>query len=161
AGPVPGAAAHQRTVCPRAESALPANPDRHPCVRGLQQLPGSVRCFRGEHSDSPRSDSLRRGGTARALRPAIRGVLRARAAADTQAAPGEIELIGEMISRYRILEEIGRGSMGTVYKAQDTFLGRFAAVKLIAEKYLQDREALGRFEREGQAASALSHPNIC
>ncbi len=51
--------------------------------------------------------------------------------------------------------------MGTVYKAQDTFLGRFAAVKLIAEKYLQDREALGRFEREGQAASALSHPNIC
>lgn len=59
------------------------------------------------------------------------------------------------------MAEIGSGSMGTVYRAQDTFLGRFAAVKLIAEKYLEDREALVRFEREGHAASALVHPNIC
>jgi serine/threonine protein kinase len=70
-------------------------------------------------------------------------------------------VIGEIVSKYRILAEIGSGSMGTVYKAQDTFLGRFAAIKLIAEKYLEDREALQRFEREGQAASALVHPNIC
>jgi serine/threonine protein kinase len=70
-------------------------------------------------------------------------------------------LIGEIISRYRIIEEIGSGSMGVVYKAQDTFLGRFAALKLIAERYLEDREALVRFEREGQAASTLVHPNIC
>jgi serine/threonine protein kinase len=70
-------------------------------------------------------------------------------------------VIGEVVARYRIMEEIGSGSMGTVYKAQDTFLGRFAALKLIAEKYLADREALVRFEREGQAASALAHPNIC
>jgi serine/threonine protein kinase len=70
-------------------------------------------------------------------------------------------VIGEVVARYRILEEIGRGSMGMVYKAQDTFLGRFAALKLIAEKYLEDREALIRFEREGHAASSLVHPNIC
>ena len=70
-------------------------------------------------------------------------------------------MIGEVVGKYRILELIGSGAMGAVYKAQDTFLGRFAALKLIAEKYLDDREALVRFEREGRAASALVHPNIC
>jgi len=70
-------------------------------------------------------------------------------------------LIGEVVGRYRVLQEIGKGSMGVVYKAQDTFLGRYAALKLIAEKYLEDREALGRFEREGEAALVLRHPNIC
>ena len=70
-------------------------------------------------------------------------------------------MIGEVVGKYRILAEIGSGSMGTVYKARDTFLGRPAALKLIDGKYLQDREALARFEREGHAASALIHPNIC
>jgi serine/threonine protein kinase len=70
-------------------------------------------------------------------------------------------VIGEVVAKYRILEEIGQGSMGVVYKAQDTFLGRFTALKLIAEQFLDDREALIRFEREGQAAAALVHPNIC
>ena len=70
-------------------------------------------------------------------------------------------MIGETIAKYRILEEIGRGAMGAVYKAQDLFLGRYAALKLIAGSGLDDREALQRFEREGRAASALSHPNIC
>jgi serine/threonine protein kinase len=70
-------------------------------------------------------------------------------------------VIGEVVARYRILEEIGRGSTGVVYKAQDTYMGRFAALKLIEEKYLEDREALIRFEREGRAASVLIHTNIC
>jgi serine/threonine protein kinase len=70
-------------------------------------------------------------------------------------------MVGQNFSKYRILAEIGSGSMGTVYKAQDTFLGRFAALKVMAEKYLDDREAVLRFEREGNAASSLLHPNIC
>ncbi len=70
-------------------------------------------------------------------------------------------MAGELISKYRILGELGRGSMGTVYKAQDQYLGRLAALKLLSERYVDDREALRRFEREGRAASALAHPNIC
>jgi eukaryotic-like serine/threonine-protein kinase len=71
------------------------------------------------------------------------------------------KMIGESVGKYRLLEEIGRGAMGRVYKAQDTLLGRVVALKLIADKYMQDRQALARFEREGQATTALAHPNIC
>jgi non-specific serine/threonine protein kinase len=70
-------------------------------------------------------------------------------------------MIGRMISKYRLLEEIGRGAMGIVFKAQDTSLGRFAAIKVLAEKLVDDPETLHRFEREGGAAAALNHPNIC
>jgi serine/threonine protein kinase len=70
-------------------------------------------------------------------------------------------MIGQMVSKYRIIEEIGRGSMGIVFKAQDKYLGRFAALKILAEKLANDPEMLYRFEREGGAASALNHPNIC
>src|SRR5690348_9468648 len=70
-------------------------------------------------------------------------------------------MTGEIISKYRILGELGQGGMGTVYKAQDIFLGRFAALKLISERYAENAEAVARFEREGQAASSLLHPNIC
>lgn len=57
--------------------------------------------------------------------------------------------------------ELGRGAMGIVFKAQDVFLGRFIALKILAEKLAKDPEMLSRFEREGAAASALHHPNIC
>jgi serine/threonine protein kinase len=70
-------------------------------------------------------------------------------------------MIGQTVSKYRILEEIGRGAMGIVFKAQDTILGRFVALKIVAEKLVNDPEMLGRFEREGGATSALNHPNIC
>ena len=70
-------------------------------------------------------------------------------------------MIGEVVSKYRILSEIGHGGMGTVYKAQDIFLRRLAALKLISERFADNPEAVARFEREGQAASALLHPNIC